>query len=366
VQGCDLGGLQVGSPWPMQGYCPSGRNRSPVVGPSSAPVHKWQYLSGVVLAGPSVAADGTLFAAMNQNVAALDPADGGVRWTYSSGSDASSYRTMPTIAADDTLRFFDVAGGTYLILGLDAAVRSTVPTGYVSRGGITLTGDGTLYFPDNTSTLVAMEGSGSILWTTSGTSDDFIIPSVAANGTIFSATSEGTAVALSPDGGKRWDVLDAGGTYETSVAIAPDGTLRVAKQVAAGGTVYALDPSSGATLWSQKADPGPINGIAIADDGTTYVAGSSFMTAWSSTGAAAGTSTNGCLTPVVDPNGDVYALCANLLTSFDHTLGVRWQVALPNFLGDSLTPPVLAQNGFVYTSTSDAVSKGAIDAFGPP
>jgi len=366
VPGCDLAGLQAGSPWPMEAYCPNGRNRSPVVGPSAAPVHKWQYLAGVVIAGPSVAADGTLFAAMNQNVVALDPGDGGARWTYASGGDAALYNTVPAIAADDTLRFFERTSGTYILLGLDAASLGTTQTPYDTRGGITIVGNGTMYFPDTSGNLVAIKRDGSVTWSTSNAGDDFIIPAVGKDGTIFSATSAGSFVAVSPDGGVKWNVL-LGGDYETSSAIAPDGTVRVAKQVTPlGGMLYALDPSTGATLWSKNVDPDMVNGIAVADDGTTYVGGASSTTAWTSAGAPAGSSANDCETPVVDQSGDVYALCGDQLIAFDHGLGIRWQVSVPNYLGNSMSPPVLGQNGAIYTATSDNNNKGAIDAFGPP
>ena len=366
VTGCDLAGLQAGSPWPMEGYCPSGRNQSPFVGPGAAPVHKWQYLAGDIDVGPAVAADGTLFAAMNQNVVALAPGDGGPFWTYASGSDASLYSAMPSIGADGTLRVFDRILGTYTILGLDGSVVGSAPTPYDTRGGTTIVGDGTMYLCDTSANLAAMQRDGAVTWSTHGACDDFVVPAVAKDGTIFSATSAGNFVALYPDGGIKWNVLP-GGSYETSAAIAPDGTLRVAKVVSPlGGMLYALDPSSGAVLWSQNVDTEAVNGIAIADDGTTYVSGNTVVSAWTSTGAAAGTSANECERPVVDANGDVYALCADVLTSFDHTLGVRWTATLPNYLGNSISPPVLGSNGVVYTATADTEGKGAIDAFGPP
>ena len=77
VPGCDLGGLQAGAAWPMEGYCPSGRYRSPLVGPASAPVHKWRWVGGELNVSPWVAADGTLYvASLAGTVTALSPGDG--------------------------------------------------------------------------------------------------------------------------------------------------------------------------------------------------------------------------------------------------------------------------------------------------
>ncbi len=366
VPACDLGGLQAGAPWPMQAYCPSARNQSPLVGPSAQPVHLWTYKAGDIDLGPAVAADGTVYAAMNQNVVALDPGDGGVRWKYASGSDASLYNTMPAIAADDTLRVLDRIVGTYTILGLDGSVVGSSPTPFETRGGITLGGDGTMYFTDTSANLVAMLRDGAVRWSTHGAGDDFVVPAVAKDGTVYGATSSGSFVAVYPDGGIRWDV-QAGGSYETGSAIAPDGTLRVAKSVTSGGAMlYALDASSGAVIWSKVVDPDAVNGLAVADDGTTYVCGNTIVTAWTSGGTAAGTSANECAAPMVDANGDVYAQCGSGITSFDHGLDVRWQIGIPGYLGSAITPPVLGRNGVLLIATSDTLGNGAIDAFGPP
>jgi hypothetical protein len=372
VPGCDLGGLQAGSPWPMESYCPSGRNRSPLVGPAPTPVHKWTYVGGPIQSAPSIAADGTIYSTSYAGYAvALNPGDGGTIWTYSSPSgDASAFWTLPVIAADDTLRFLDQGQATYVVLGLDASVRNVLPIVYFGRGNLTIAGDGKQYFADNTSHLVAMNAADSVQWAVDGVSTDFDYPSVAHDGTVYSSTPTGGVFAVHPDGGVGWGVIVDGGFTTSSVVVAVDGTLRVGVTLSGstGGFLYKMNASDGSIAWSQLVDPQGLNGnLAVADDGTTYVCGDDAMTAWTSSGQPAGSSPHACGQPTIDQNGDVYAICdGGQLTSFDASLNLRYQVPIPGFLGLVSDGVVIGPGNMAYVATNDNVAVGALDAFGPP
>ena len=188
----------------MEAYCPSGRNRSPLLGPGPTPVHKWK-ASGGPTAPPSIGADGTLYVASYSGYAvALDPGDGGVRWKYTSPDDASQFWPLPVLAADNTLRFLDAVEGNYVVLGLDGAVRQSLFIAYDARGSLTIAADGTVYFADNTAHLVAMTGAGAIEWSAYGVSNDYNYPAVAHDGTVYSSNGTASVFALHPDGGTSW------------------------------------------------------------------------------------------------------------------------------------------------------------------
>jgi outer membrane protein assembly factor BamB len=102
-------------------------------------------------------------------------------------------------------------------------------------------------------------------------------PAVAADGTIFFATSAGMLYAIRADGSLRWE-LDVGGNL-TGVSLGGDSTLYVGSR---DGPLYAID-KTGALLWyyDPTSPSPPISGYqntgrwieppAIAADGTLYI-----------------------------------------------------------------------------------------------
>jgi hypothetical protein len=123
--------------------------------------------------------------------------------------------------------------------------------------------------------------------------------------------------------------------------------------------------------WARVADTQGINGIAVADDGTTYVSGESAITSWDSSGTKTGSLGHTCNEATIDPNGDLYAVCDyNTLMSFDRGLTVvRWQIEIPSFLGEANDGVVIGKGNTLYVSTNGTAPNGdnigAVDAFGP-
>ena len=115
-------------------------------------------------------------------------------------------------------------------------------------------------------------------------------------------------------------------------------------------------------------DPQGVNAnLAVADDGTTYVSGDNADRGLGRERHPAGSSPHVCSTPTIDQNGDVYAVCdGGQLTSFDAALNLRYQVAVPGYLGFVSDGVVLGPGNMAYVATNDNTSLGAIDAFGPP
>ena len=377
VLGCDLTGAQAGSTRPMWYQCPSHRNRSPIVGPSAAPSLRWtRVLTGGLAASPAVAADGTLYVGRQGGVEAVFPADGGTRWTYvPADSDAGQFLSAPILAADGTLRVFDLIGATYASLDLAtgspvAPVRVVALAG-ATRGSPTIVGGGTVYYSSNTGELVALESNGILKWQVPRVTDDFIGPTVAADGTVLVGGNNGVT-AFYPDGGPRWSTAttDAGGAG--TVAVAPDGTLRIAAE-GDGDLVFLR--SDGAPGWRQHvSSPRSPIGLAVGDDGTTYAGTQTGLSAWATDGGAVGTYARSCWQPVIDAAGDVYAACAGLLVKFDATLHVKWTVPYPAFDGTGIAvvdSPILAQGGRIFVALGnqnpgpDGGPPDAILGYGP-
>ncbi len=375
VPGCDVAGALAGAAWPMEGYCPAHRNRSPLVGPIARPTVRWtQFLGGNITAAPSIGPDGTLYVSAfgtgaQSSVYALDPVTGRTLWRYAPDSGAA-FATMPVLAADGTVRVLDVATGTYDVLDLDAGTaRLVAPLASVSdpstslevRGGFTLIGDGTMYGSDNEGHLFEFDSTGTVGWIASSASSDYVYPSVQRDGTVMTTT---TSVNAFTSGGAPLWTYDAGASEQlTTVAVAVDGTLRVESPT--DGRLYALE-ADGGLKWSVAVEQGQTNLLAVGDDGTTYVGEADDLTAWDANGTALGTYPGPCDQPVIDAAGDVYDTCSGKVVKLDSTLrNVKWVLPLAfdpsEGVNDSL---VIGPGGTLFVSV-DTESSTQADG-GPP
>jgi outer membrane protein assembly factor BamB len=306
-----------------------------------------------------VGPDGTLYVSNGGGaVQAVDPADGGTRWSYSANA-SSDYESTPVLAADGTLRVFDYANFSYAVVGLDAGAKLPVNTSYQTRGKVVIAPGGTLFFASTTGTLVALGPAGNVLWSLYGETDDFTFPALGADGTIFTNTNTPDLYSIHPDGGAGWHAALDGGNMSSPV-VAVDGTLRAFSY----NELFALDSATGAVIWRKTADVNGINGIAVADDGSTVVAGASVVSVWDANGGLVTSIGDNCRGPTIDAHGDVYAVCGAEMTSFDKGLGTRWHLAVPGYLGNVTDHVVIGPGNVAYVATTDNVSKGAIDAFG--
>jgi hypothetical protein len=374
VPGCDLSAAQPMAAWPMEDYCPTHRNRGAYVGPVDKPAPLWTLpLSGAYLDSPAIGADGTIYVGGSGVVEAVNP-DGGVIWSYAA-DDAGLFQSTPIVAADGTLRAVDLASGTLVLLSLDGgAFVSSAPltyegnSGYGVRGGPTLAPDGTMYASDVDSDVLGFDTSGMVSFYVHGVSQDYVIPSIGAGGTIYAA--EESVFALSPAGTVSWTAPTKATQQMASVSIAVDGTLRAVSPME--GFVFSFDADGGA-LWSvttpaqQMTQPA----IAVGDDGTTYMGHINGISAISSAGGDAGTFVGGpCTQPVIDGAGFVYAYCDQSLLRFSASLAQTWSLYAP--LGTHQLPndsPIIGPRGTVYLAVSnDSTPEGqpnAVYAFGP-
>ena len=382
IAGCVMGGLQAGAAWPMEGYCPGHRNRSPYVGPTTAPTPKWIYpptgsLVGLLHAAPSIGADGTLYVTTDATrIDAIHP-DGTLAWEVQAAPSDGGFEGMAVIAADHTLRLIDYGSGDYVTVGLDGgglARKSLVfgGTGPATiRGGLTLDPSMNGYAGDNDGTLWALDSHGAARWLAGGAILDPSWPTLGSSGSIYTIGADSISLAsLHPDGGSAWTTkLDAGAL--SSPVIAPDGTLRTVSYD--GDRIYSYDPGTGAQRWSYSFNQGSgdnLNSLAIGDDGTTYVGTQQGMAAVDGTGQLSwlDTTISPCQSPVIDAAGRLYAWCDNNVAMFDPHATPRWQWSVPIPAAGSvaylqvLDSIVIGPGGQLYMAVDENLQTGNVRA----
>ena len=382
VPGCDLGGLQAGAAWPMGGYCPARRGRSPLAAPTLKPTKMWRYpasdsLPGTVLAGPTVGADGTIYVATGANhVLAVSPS-GALLWDQSIPADQHGFVTEPVLARDGTIRLMvNSISGDYAIFPLDGGTPVThalqiAGSGPISSaGGLTIVAGDTMYVCDTDTNLSAVSVTGGINWHAGSVTDENIRPAVdAMSGTIFVGDTTGTVTGVASDGGVAWVAkIDGGASADMrGLAVAVDGTVR-AHTYYGSDEVFSFDPSAkgaAAVRW-QKVMSDAVNGLAVDDQGTAFVAtGQGLVALSSASGAIVGQYSGGpCGPPVVDSGNNVLAWCSGDIVALTPDLAtLLWSVAVPGMASVNDTPVIGAQNVVYFTATGGTLADGGGDNF---
>lgn len=383
VLGCDLGGLQAGAVWPMGGYCPSRRGRSPYPGPTATPTKIWRYpaadsLPGTVLAAPTVGADGTIYVATGANhVVAVSPT-GALLWDQSIPADENGFVTEPVLARDGTIRLMvDSTTGNYAIFPLDGGLPATRPlqvpaSGPVSSaGGLTIVTGDTMYVCDTDTNLSALTPQGGFDWHVGGVADENIRPAVDPNtGLIFVGNSTGTVTGVAPEGGIAWTArVDAGPSPDIrGVAVAVDGTVRAFTYYGAN-VVFSFDPSvkdaASSVKWQQVMSDA-VSGLAVDDQGETFVAtGKGIFALSASSGAVvAEYSPGACGAPVLDSSSNVFAWCNNDIVALTSDLKtVLWNLPVPEMATINDTPVIGPGNVVYFTANAGTLPDGGADNF---
>jgi|GEM_PF-2174214 len=126
--------------------------------------------------------------------------------------------------------------------------------------------DGTIYLASTSGVLRAISPEGHFRWSFDLDSPVYMTPAVAPDGTIYVGTLDRRLVALYAGGNLKW-TFTAGGSIYSSPAIAPDGTLYFG---CSDGNIYALS-ADGARLWTFATGGWVRSSPAIGADGTVYV-----------------------------------------------------------------------------------------------
>ncbi len=250
-------------------------------------VQKWRYPAGSTPIGsiegatPTIAPDdGTVYiASLDASFYALDARTGEKKWSFAASSPSFS---APALGTDGTVYFRDNLKLYALTSGGELKWNYTLNT--VDKGGTycspVVAADGTIYVGTTDGTLFAFTDSGAsatLKWTYTANGDIYTSPAIAADGTLYFGTLSGRFYALTPGARAatvKWSIaLPAFNGTDASISSSPaigiDGTVYFA---AYDHKLYALDPVSGATKWTYTlGDEVRASSPAVAADGTVYI-----------------------------------------------------------------------------------------------
>lgn len=189
-----------------------------------------------------------VYAGGRSNVYALDASTGAVKWTVATDLSLGS---SPAVV-DGTVY---IGGGDATLHALDAESGSRrwgFKTGFTSVGARPVVIDDTVYFTGEDTYLYALHAhSGSVRWRKQVNSFvGFYSDITVSNGLLYTGVDDTKAFAAFDieTGARRWSRK---GVASTPAVIA-NGVLYISIDL----LVYALDPLTGKTLWSHRAEAG--------------------------------------------------------------------------------------------------------------
>lgn len=318
-------GQLANSAWPDYGGGYQNQHRSSLIGPAAKPHVLWQFdLDSLPIPQtqqghhqPILLPDGTLVLNTgtlgNDQIVALNP-DGTLRWRVddsdlgpwlaaSSSEHIYAIRQFYATSETESLRSVSFSGASEWFADLPpgnstqngpaigrtgmvyaaadhASLRAftssgdiswtSTPSGYYVNPAIA--GDGTII--DGGHGLKALGPDGTLLWgyplrTAAGKFPSYLSPAIGDDGTIFAGQiNHPNLVALTPAGTVLWNRTDLDG----APSIGPNGNVYVVPEA---GILHALNPLTGATLWtfaSGKTDYYNAEGVTIDAAGNLYLA----------------------------------------------------------------------------------------------
>jgi hypothetical protein len=363
----DMSGLQANAPWPMQGYCPTGRRRGPLPGPSQQPSVHWQKAVNVDSAfAPLVMADGTVLSisTTDSKLWAYD-ADGNHRWTYSPPMP-DTIQWGPALGSDGII----YVPCTSHIYGVDAAGAQVWQSDTDATRSNLVVGPGPLiYVTDATSQLVAYTANGHTKWTAALQSAvDYISPALGIVGstpTLFQVTATGALWAVNAATGSASPLETVDSTVTAPTIFAPDGRLRISTSDT--GRVWSVD-TAGNVQWvwpdSDASLPGAARIPAVGDDSAVFVAhqGGEVVAIAADGGERWSTNTQPlCNAITLDAEGTVYTGCEDGLHAYDGATGSpAWSLSTPFASGLDYSISI-GRGRMLYVNASD----GTLYAVGP-
>lgn len=209
---------------------------------------------------------------------------GNLLWTFQMASNASN-DTSPAVLGDGSVRHVQPGFGTVGVSASGQQMFQTAAGGTVSSVGVSTNGEmavgGTRSNQPHTFIAVwYLNADGSIRWTKTTTYGGGSTAVFGKDGTLFIGLDSLGTYAFWPDGSVRWQ-SPVGGWLQTP-ALGKIGQLYI------GGTsITALNPNTGATLWSTPINGSAIDGLAIDVMNVIY--------ATTSTGYVVGVNSNGTI-----------------------------------------------------------------------
>ena len=339
---------------------------------------KWYFGVGDgygVKSSPAIGADGTVyFGADDGNLYALNPQDGSIQWTFTTGA---AIKTPPTIDANGTVYFASDDTNLYAVSaptdGSQSGVQEwsrSVGTIYSAHTSVSIAADGTLYYVGSETYFYALNpADGSELWkSNSSYGVPMTKPAISPSGTIYFAGGDNKIYAIDPSSGvgnsrdSLWEFATGSHLTDTSPAIGADGS------VYNGGLnndkLYALD-SNGNEKW----DYGPGGDVrtspAIAADGTIYFGSrSDHLYALKSDGTDKkwrySTGSNVDSSPVIGADGTVYVGSDDFnVYAFDpadidpDNVAHKWSITTNGKV--SFSSSALAPDGTLFIGSADGL-----------
>ncbi len=330
-----FGQYQFESPWPRYQANNSGSGQG--IGSGSVGALLWKTSVADEFSestyGSSVVIDssGIIYAASQKGKVYAFNSDGGLLWTTATGDE---FFESPTLGSDGTLYVASYKGGIYALtsgsLGGRVLWHNTISDSF--RGGFAIASDGNLYVAGTESGIYSIDPSTGI---------------------------------------KQWGVKPVNQSYNGTPSIGSDGTLYVAGGSTVGqetsGSVIAINPTDGVTLWQKAFDDYFSQCPSIGSDGTLYLESNILNTVYAIKGGASGgkllwstplASGDGMFgAPAVGSDGTIYTAddSGNVHALSDGALGgsILWTSHL---LGDAFYGSVsLGSDGTVYVGGTSGI-----------
>jgi len=234
--------------------------RSEHHGPSMRPSPSWTYKTGArVFASPIVGHDGTIYVgSLDGQFVALDP-DGSLKWRYSAGQ-----KIYPSALVAGTSIIFGTHQRELVSLSLHGQPRWKLPLEDVVDASATLGPDGRVYVVANGA--YAVDLLGRLHWHKPTADHVRSAPVIHPAHLIIIGTTEGSLIALRPDGSVAWEVA-VGGAIEGAASVDDEGRIYIGT---GRGEILQLD-QEGTVHWRFKTGDEVRATPAIARDGTIIV-----------------------------------------------------------------------------------------------
>ncbi len=269
VNGSSSIAISSASPWPKFHDGIQSTGLSPINTSAITGTVKWKsHTNNSVYSSPAIGSDGTVYiGSQDNNVYALNPTDGSVKWKCPTGGFVNS--SSPAIGADGTVYVGSEDNNVYALNPTDGSVKWKYPTGGPVDSSPAIGADGTVYVGSNDNYVYALNPTdGSVKWKYPTGGSVVSSPAIGADGTVYVGSDDDYVYALNPaDGSVKWK-YNAGIYVMSSPAIGADGTVYIGSF---DGYVYALNPADGSVKWKYLTGFFVLSSPAIGPGGTLYV-----------------------------------------------------------------------------------------------
>lgn len=346
---------------------------------------KWSFKAGNWVDAPVIATDGTVYAGVRgKGLHAFSP-DGELKWVFGAG-DRSLLRRLVAPHLGDQVEhsMLAIASDTTIYMGSGDAIYAISADGKrrweFAVGGqpstAALAADGTIYITSRNNNLYALTPQGKLRWSYEMRQGRFsagpAAPAVGADGTIYAGDFGNYLHALTPEGKPKWTVRAQEEGRIVALALAADGTIYVAsgpEEPSRRKTVRAFN-SEGRQKWSYELgggapfDPSP---PVVGRDGTIYFGLLSSLLALSPEGKRKWTfNTEGSIhaSPSIGADGTIY-VATNKLYAISPQGTLMWS-SKPVLGPLARSSPAIAADGTIYVGTDGEWGRpeeGALFAF---